>query len=232
MNESILLIEDEPAILTTLSDRLRQEGYVVETATNGEEGFQRAFDQPFDLIILDLMLPRRNGLDVCRGLRTAGMATPILILTVRNETVDKVVGLKLGADDYVTKPFEAVELLARVEVLLRRVPVRVGHGHHHLGQISVDIRQGEVSRDGKPVYLTAREFQLLRYLIERPGTTVPRNELLRSVWGYNNDIFTRTVDSHVSSLRKKLEENPKLPELILSVPGVGYKFVGRSSRCA
>jgi two-component system alkaline phosphatase synthesis response regulator PhoP len=230
MNESILLIEDDPAIRTTLSDRLRREGYIVDAATDGNEGFSKAFDQPFDLIILDLMLPCRNGLDVCRDLRTAGMATPILILTVRNETVDKVVGLKLGADDYVTKPFEAAELLARVEVLLRRVPVHVGLGHYEFGPICMDIRQGQVTRDGKPVYLTARELQLLRYLIERPGATVPRDELLRSVWGYNTDIFTRTVDTHVFSLRKKLEENPKLPELILTVPGVGYKFVGRNSK--
>lgn len=158
------------------------------------------------------------------------MATPILILTVRNETVDKVVGLKLGADDYVTKPFEAAELLARVEVLLRRVPIHAGHGFHQFGSICVDIRQGQVTRDGKPVHLTAREFQLLRYLIERPGATVPRDELLRSVWGYNNVVFSRTVDSHVFSLRKKLEEDPKLPELILSVPGVGYKFVARNTR--
>jgi two-component system alkaline phosphatase synthesis response regulator PhoP len=230
MNESILLIEDEQAIRTTLSDRLRQEGYVVDTASDGNEGFGKAFDEPFDLIILDLMLPHRNGFDVCRDLRSAGMATPILILTVRNETVDKVVGLKLGADDYVTKPFEAAELLARVEVLLRRVPIHFGHGVYEFGPISVDIRQGKVTRDGKPVYLTSREFQLLRYLIERTGATVPRDELLRVVWGYNTEMFTRTVDAHVFSLRKKLEENPKLPEFILAVPGVGYKFAGRSKK--
>ncbi len=230
MNESILLIEDEQALLTTLRDRLRQEGYVVDTAEDGDEGFNKALDEPFDLIILDLMLPRRSGLDVCRNLRSSGMATPILILTVRNETLDKVVGLKLGADDYVTKPFESAELLARVEVLLRRVPVHAGHGHYGFGAIVVDVRQGQVVRDGKPVYLTARELQLLRYFIERPGATLPRDELLRAVWGYNSHTFSRTVDAHVFSLRKKLEENPKLPELILTVPGVGYKFVGRSSR--
>jgi two-component system, OmpR family, alkaline phosphatase synthesis response regulator PhoP len=230
MNESILLVEDEQALRTTLGDRLRNEGYVVETASDGNEGFDKASAQPFDLIILDLMLPRRGGLDVCRDLRAAGMATPILILTVRNETVDKVVGLKLGADDYVTKPFEASELMARIEVLLRRVPVHVGHGRYEFGSICVDVRQAQVTRDGKPVYLTAREFQLLRYLIERPGSTVPRDELLRSVWGYNADMFTRTVDAHVVSLRKKLEEVPKVPELLLTVSGVGYKFVGRDSK--
>jgi two-component system alkaline phosphatase synthesis response regulator PhoP len=227
MNESILVIEDEEALRTTLCDRLRAEGYIVETASDGTKGFDKASNQPFDLIILDIMLPRRNGLDVCRDLRTAGLATPILILTVRNETVDKVVGLKLGADDYVTKPFEAAELLARIEVLLRRVPIHVGQGVHQFGTIRVDIKEAEVTRDGKPVYLTAREFQLLRYLMERPGSAVPRHELLRSVWGYSADIFTRTVDAHILSLRKKLEESPTQPELILTIAGVGYKFVGR-----
>jgi two-component system, OmpR family, alkaline phosphatase synthesis response regulator PhoP len=227
MNESILLVEDEKALRTTLRDRLRSEGYVVETAGDGNEGYEKACDHPFDLIILDVMLPRRSGLDVCRDLRAAGMATPILILTVRNETVDKVVGLKLGADDYVTKPFEAAELLARIEALLRRVPVRPGQGVYQFGAIRVDVRDGQVTRDGKPVYLTAREFQLLRYLMERAGSTVPRDELLRSVWGYEADTFTRTVDTHVATLRQKLEENPKKPELIIAVSGVGYRFMGR-----
>jgi two-component system alkaline phosphatase synthesis response regulator PhoP len=230
MNESILLVEDEKALRTTLSDRLRSEGYLVETAGDGQEGFEKASNLPFDLIILDLMLPRRSGLDVCRDIRAAGMATPILILTVRNETVDKVVGLKLGADDYVTKPFEAAELLARIEVLLRRVPIHAGQGAHEFGAIRVDIREGQVTRNGKPVYLTAREFQLLRYLVERAGRTVPRDELLRSVWGYEADTFTRTVDTHVASLRQKLEENPKKPELIVAVSGVGYRFMGRDPR--
>ena len=230
MNESILLVEDEQALRTTLGDRLRGEGYVVDTAVDGQEGFDKASNLPYDLIILDIMLPRRNGLDVCRDIRHAGMATPILILTVRNETVDKVVGLKLGADDYVTKPFEAAELMARIEVLLRRVPIHAGQGLYDFGSIRVDVRRAQVTRDGNPVYLTAREFQLLRYLIQRAGTTVSRDELLRSVWGYDTDTFTRTVDTHIVSLRQKLEENPKRPELILTVSGVGYKFVGLSDR--
>jgi len=230
MNESILLVEDEEALRTTLSDRLRAERYVVETEADGNDGFEAASSRPFDLVILDLMLPGRNGLDVCRDLRSAGIATPIMILTVRNETVDKVVGLRLGADDYVTKPFEAAELMARIEVLLRRVPVHAGQGLYEFGSFRVDVRQGQVTRNGKPIYLTAREFQLLRYLIERPGSTIPRDELLRSVWGYRSEMFTRTVDTHVFSLRKKLEENPKSPELFLTVSGVGYKFLGRDGR--
>ena len=226
MNESILLVEDEAALRATLGDRLRGEGYVVETATDGHEAFEKAANQPFDLVILDLMLPVRSGLDVCRDIRQAGMATPILILTARNQTIDKVVGLKLGADDYVTKPFESAELIARIEVLLRRVPIQTGQGVHEFGTIHVDVRRSEVTRAGKPVYLTGREFQLLRYFIERAGTTIPRRELLQSVWGYEADTLTRTVDTHVASLRQKLEENSKRPELIVTVAGVGYKFVG------
>ncbi|MDR3409478.1 MAG: response regulator transcription factor [Formivibrio sp.] len=230
MNERILLVEDEEALRITLTDRLVAEQYVVETAADGIDGSDKASNQPFDLIILDLMLPGRGGLDVCRDIRAAGIATPILILTVRDETVDKVVGLKLGADDYVTKPFVAAELLARVEVLLRRVPTHVGHGRYDFGSFCIDVRRGEVTKNDKPIYLTAREFQLLRYLIERSGTTVPRDELLRSVWGHSANLLTRTVDTHVFSLRQKLEEIPNMPELILTVSGVGYKFVGGYGR--
>jgi two-component system alkaline phosphatase synthesis response regulator PhoP len=230
MHESILLVEDEAALRTTLSDRLRGEGYVVDTAIDGHEAFEKATNLPFDLVILDLMLPSRSGLDVCRDIRRSGIATPILILTARNQTIDKVVGLKLGADDYVTKPFEAAELIARIEALLRRVPIHTGQGVHVFGSIRVDVKRGELTRDGKPVYLTDREFQLLRYFIERAGTTVPRKELLQSVWGYDADTLTRTVDTHVASLRQKLEENPKRPELIVTVSGVGYKFTAVSSR--
>jgi two-component system alkaline phosphatase synthesis response regulator PhoP len=230
MNESILLVEDEAALRTTLSDRLRGEGYVVDTAVDGHEAFEKVTNLPFDLVILDLMLPSRSGLDVCRDIRQAGMATPILILTARNQTIDKVLGLKLGADDYVTKPFESAELIARIEALLRRVPIQIGQGVAEFGPIYVDIKRAKVTRDGKPVYLTGREFQLLRYFIERAASTVPRKELLQSVWGYEADALTRTVDTHVASLRQKLEEDPKRPELIVTVTGVGYKFMGHSRK--
>jgi two-component system, OmpR family, alkaline phosphatase synthesis response regulator PhoP len=226
MNESILLVEDEQALRSTLSVRLRGEGYVVDTASDGAEGFEKATTQPYDLIILDIMLPCRSGLDLCRDVRQAGFATPILFLTARHQTSDKVIALKLGGDDYVTKPFRAAELLARIEVLLRRVPIRTGHGIHQFGAIRVDLRRAEVTRDDKPLYLSAREFQLLRYLLERAGNTVPRVELLRSVWGYDSGTLTRTVDMHVASLRDKLEENPRHPVLIVTAPGVGYKFTG------
>ena len=224
MNENILLVEDEEALRMTLSDRLRSEGYVVDFAVDGEEGLNKATGLPFDLIILDVMLPHRNGFDVCRDIRTAGLATPILLLTARDQTIDKVLGLKLGADDYVTKPFDTLELMARVEALLRRVPGRASQTVVQLGPIRMDVRGTEVTRYGKPVPLSAREFQLLRHFMENPGATLSRGELLREVWGYEDGTFTRTVDVHIASLRQKLEKDPKRPELILTVPGMGYKF--------
>jgi len=226
MNENILLVEDEEALRMTLRDRLRSEGYVVDLAADGEQGYEKATRLPFDLIILDIMLPHCNGLDICRGIRLAGLATPILLLTARGQTVDKVVGLKLGADDYVTKPFDTMELMARIEVLLRRSAPRSGQGVHKFGSIRVDFRGTQVSRNGEPVYLTAREFQLLRYLVEHPGTTLSRDEILREVWGYGDGTFSRTVDVHVASLRQKLEDLPKKPQWIVTVPGLGYRFQG------
>jgi len=230
MNESILVVEDEQALRSALGVRLRSEGYVVDMAEDGHVGLEKATTQSFDLIILDVMLPYHNGLDVCRDIRQMGLATPILMLTVKDQVIDKVVGLKLGADDYMTKPFDAAELIARIEALLRRAPAHTGQGVHQFGSIVVDIPRAEVTRDGKQLYLTGREFQLLCYLMERAGSTVPRTELLRSVWGYDSDAFTRTVDSHIASLRQKLGEDPKHPELILTVSGVGYKFLGVSVR--
>jgi two-component system alkaline phosphatase synthesis response regulator PhoP len=226
MNENILLVEDEQALLMTLSDRLQSEGYVVDFSPDGEQGFEKATSLPFDLIILDIMLPRRSGLDVCRDIRLAGLATPILLLTARGQIVDKVAGLKLGADDYVTKPFDTLELMARIEALLRRAPTRIGQGILHFGSIRVDIRGTQVTREGKPVYLSAREFQLLRYFTEHKGITLSRDEILREVWGYEVGTFTRTVDVHVAGLRQKLEKAPKKPEMIITVPGIGYKFQG------
>jgi two-component system alkaline phosphatase synthesis response regulator PhoP len=226
MNENILLVEDEQALRMTLSDRLQSEGYVVDFSPDGEQGFEKATTLPFDLIILDIMLPRRSGLDVCRDIRLAGLATPILLLTARGQIVDKVAGLKLGADDYVTKPFDTLELMARIEALLRRAPTRTGQGILQFGSIRVDIRGTQVTREGKPVYLSAREFQLLRYFTEHNGITLSRDEILREVWGYEVGTFTRTVDVHVAGLRQKLEKAPKKPEMILTVPGIGYKFQG------
>lgn len=226
MTANILLVEDEEALRMTLGDRLNSEGYAVDYAFDGEEGLRKATHLPFDLIILDVMLPRKSGFDVCRDVRQAGVITPILMLTARGQTVDKVLGLKLGADDYLTKPFEMIELTARVEALLRRAPTRTPEQQkvYHVGALEIDVRGTTVSRDGKPVRLSAREFQLLRYLVERQGATLSRDQILKDVWGYNEDTFTRTVDVHVASLRQKLEKDPKQPELILTVQGLGYKL--------
>jgi two-component system alkaline phosphatase synthesis response regulator PhoP len=230
MNKRILLVEDEPGLVMTLTDRLRSEGYVVETAGDGDSGLDRASGGSFDLIILDVMLPRRNGLDVCRDLRQRSNQTPVIMLTARGQIVDKVLGLKLGADDYLTKPFEMLELLARVEALLRRAP---GDGHssgesegYQFGQVRVDFRRAEVQREAQPVDLSALEFRLLRYFIAHRGETLSRDELLNEVWGYNALVSTRTVDVHVAWLRQKLETHPRHPQYILTVHGLGYKFVG------
>ena len=227
MHERILLIEDEQDLRMTLTDRLRSESYEIECAEDGETGLRRATETAYDLIILDIMLPKKNGFDVCRDLRQAGLITPVLMLTARGQTVDKVVGLKLGADDYVTKPFEVIELLARVEAILRRAPIRpVNHNDvYPVGPFRVDVRGTEVTCGGERVRLSAREFQLLRYFLEHRGTTLSRNEILKEVWGYNIKTFTRTVDVHVAGLRQKLGDDPKEPRFILTVTGLGYKFV-------
>lgn len=222
----ILLIEDEPGLILTIGDRLRKEGYTVESATDGETGEARATAGVFDLILLDIMLPKKNGFDVCVALRTKSILTPILILTARGQTMDKVTGLKIGADDYLTKPFEMVELLARIEALLRRnqEPTAPLPAHFEFGSITLDVRSTEVTRNGEVVLLSAREFQLLKYFVEHPGATLSREELLNQVWGYRSVQSTRTVDVHVAWLRQKLEEDVKRPLLITTVHGLGYKW--------
>lgn len=226
MHDNILLVEDEEALRMTLGDRLRNEGYEVDYAVDGEEGVQKATLLPFDLILLDVMLPRKDGFAVCRDIREAGLITPILMLTARGQTADKVTGLKIGADDYVTKPFNMQELMARIEALLRRGPTKpvAQAGFCQFGPISVDLRGTEVTRDGKVVGLSAREFQLLRFFIDHQGATLSREDLLTHVWGYSAKMFTRTVDVHVASLRQKLEPEPKQPRFFLTVQGLGYKF--------
>jgi two-component system, OmpR family, alkaline phosphatase synthesis response regulator PhoP len=224
----ILLIEDEPGLVLTLSDRLAREGYVVETASDGIAGLARAAAGAYDLILLDVMLPGKNGFDVCRDLRRQGIDTPVIMLTARGQVVDKVVGLKLGADDYITKPFETMELVARIEARLRRAaPVPSPSAEaYQFGDVRVDFRSAEVYRGAEPLDLSAREYQLLRYLIMHRGATVSRDRLLNEVWGYNAMPSTRTVDVHVAWLRQKIEPNPRRPQYLLTVHGLGYKFVG------
>ena len=229
MAKRILLVEDEPGLQVTLSDRLRSEGYEVETASDGEMGYERATEETFDLIILDIMLPGKNGFDVCRDLRQDGMTRPILMLTARDQVADKVVGLKLGGDDYLTKPFENIELLARVEALLRRSATSAtihSTDFYEFGDVFVDFRKSEVTLSGKLVDLSAREFQLLCYFIENRESLLSRDELLNNVWGYDVTPSTRTVDVHIARLRQKIEANPKYPVHIRTVHGMGYKFIG------
>jgi len=226
MRPSVLFVEDEEALRMTVGDRLRSEGYIVDYASDGDEGLEKATQLPFDLIILDLMLPDRDGLSICHALRQAGLITPLLMLTARGQTEDKILGLKTGADDYVTKPFNMQELVARIEALLRRAPTGspAHRGVYQFATVRVDRRATEVTRDGKLVNLSVREFQLLKYLIEHAGATLSREQLLIDVWGYNGKIFTRTVDVHIASLRQKLESDPKRPTFIQTVQRVGYKF--------
>ena len=224
----LLLVEDEPGLQLTLSDRLASEGYQVETAGDGDSAIRRGGGEPFDIIVLDVMLPGRDGFEVARVLRQQGVRTPILMLTARTQVVDRVVGLKLGADDYLTKPFDTMELLARLEALLRRAPASAGVSleRYQFGDIAVDVRRAEITKGGAPLDLSAREFQLLRYFIENRGSTLSREQLLQDVWGYTAMPSTRTVDVHVAWLRQKLEPNPKLPQYILTIHGMGYKFAG------
>ncbi len=225
----LLLVEDEPGLQLALSDRLAAEGYSVETAGDGNVAVTRATGEPFDVIVLDVMLPGRDGYDVAKTIRSQGIQTPILMLTARSQVVDRVVGLKLGADDYLTKPFETIELLARIEALLRRAPsssAGVSLERYQFGEIAVDVRKAEVKLRGTQIDLSAKEFQLLKYFIEHRGATVSRDELLHEVWGYQATPSTRTVDVHVAWLRQKLEPNPRVPQYILTVHGLGYKFAG------
>lgn len=225
----LLLVEDEPGLQLALSDRLSAEGYAVATAGDGNAAIQRATGEPFDVIVLDVMLPGRDGFDVAKTIRQQGIRTPILMLTARTQVVDRVVGLKLGADDYLTKPFETIELLARLEALLRRAP-QAASGlsleRYQFGDITVDVRKAEVAQSGHLLDLSAKEFHLLKYFIEHRGATISREELLHEVWGYSNTPSTRTVDVHVAWLRQKLEPNPRVPQYILTVHGLGYKFAG------
>ena len=223
----VLLVEDEESLVLTLSDRLVAEGYQVETRGDGESALDAASDKPFDVVILDVMLPGMDGFAVCRELRHRGLSLPVLMLTAKSQVVDKVVGLKLGADDYLTKPFEMVELLARLEALLRRR----GSGSPAadvfvFGDVKADFRRAEVARGGEPVALSSMELRLLRYFIEHRGEVLPRDRLLDEVWGYDATPVSRTVDVHVASLRAKVEPNPSHPVFIVTVHRLGYRFDG------
>jgi two-component system alkaline phosphatase synthesis response regulator PhoP len=228
----ILIVEDERGLVITLRDRLGREGYAVETAGTPEDALALVGERSFDLVLLDLMLPGGSGVDVCSQMRARGLRTPVIMLTARSAVVDKIVGLKMGADDYLTKPFEMGELLARIEVQIRRrageaaAPPAPGAGVVRFGEVEVDLRGAEVRRAGARVVLSAKEFQLLRYFLDHRGATIGRDELLDAVWRYDSMPNTRTVDVHVAALRRKLENNARAPAHIITVHGLGYKFVG------
>lgn len=226
MSSRILLVEDEPGLVLTISDLLASDGHEVETATDGRKGLERALSEEFDLVILDVMLPGKNGFDVCRELRQRGRDVAVLMLTAKSQVTDRVVGLKLGADDYLAKPFDPGELLARVEALLRRLKKenRVQVKRYRFGAVEVDFDAGVVTREGAPVTLAAKEMQLLRYLIDNRGKVLPREDILAEVWEYQAGVSSRTIDVHVAWLRQKLEESPAAPKHIHTVRGTGYRF--------
>ena len=223
----ILIVEDEPNMVAGLRDNFEFEGYQVVTAPDGVAGLERALSDSPDLVILDVMMPRMSGLEVCKQLKAKRPAVPIIMLTARGQEVDKVVGLELGADDYVTKPFSIRELLARVKAVLRRVQNLPKNGERYtFGDVEVNLKSCQVSRNGKPLDFSSKEFELLKYFLTHSGEAVSRDQLLEEVWGYDRFPTTRTVDAHIVRLRQKLEPKPDDPHFFLTVHGVGYKFVG------
>jgi two-component system alkaline phosphatase synthesis response regulator PhoP len=222
----ILIVEDEPNMVAGLRDNFEYEGYEVFTAADGQEGLAKALKTSPDLIVLDVMMPKMSGLEVCKQLKAKRPSIPIIMLTARSQEVDKVVGLELGADDYVTKPFSIRELLARVKAVLRRSQTLPREQESYsFGQVQVNLRTCQVQRAGKPVECTGKEFDLLRYFLCHPGETLSRERLLEDVWGYEHYPTTRTVDTHLVRLRQKFEPNPEAPRFFLTVHGIGYKFV-------
>lgn len=224
--QRVLIIEDEPNLVLGLRDSCEYEGYDVVVAGDGEEGIIKACDEKPDIILLDIMLPKMSGLDVCRHLRSRGVAVPIIMLTARGQEIDKVVGLEAGADDYVTKPFGLNELLARVRAHLRRAMRQVADMEvYRFGDISLNFKQYHATKGGRHLELTPREFEILKFFILRRDEIVTREQLLNEVWGYENFPVSRTVDNHIAKLRQKIEDLPAEPQHIITVHRVGYKFI-------
>jgi two-component system alkaline phosphatase synthesis response regulator PhoP len=223
-NERILVVEDDVLLRRSLTDLLRDEGYSVAAVSDAEAALEHARTAAFDLIVMDVLLPSRSGVEICRELRLRRIQIPILLLTARRQTEDKVHGLKSGADDYVTKPFDTPELLARIEALLRRAARRDVSGVLRVGPVCIDLDRAVVIRSGRPVELSAREWKLLRYFLQHEGTVLSREELLREVWEYRARAMTRAVDLYVAWLRQKIEQDPRHPRLIQTVRGQGYVF--------
>jgi DNA-binding response OmpR family regulator len=225
--QKVLIIEDEPDMVLGLRDNFEYEGYDVLVARDGKEGLSRALADNPDVILLDIMLPKMSGLDVCRQLRSNGVDTPVIMLTARGQEIDKVIGLEMGADDYVTKPFSIKELLARVRAHLRRATKHVVDIETYtFGEVELNFKKYEAKKDGNEIELSPREFELLKYFIQHRGETITRDQLLDDVWGYENYPFTRTVDNHIAKLRQKIEQIPAEPKYIITVHRVGYRFLG------
>jgi two-component system alkaline phosphatase synthesis response regulator PhoP len=226
MPKKILIIEDDPGILLSLKDEFESEGYTAYSAEDGEQGLEIAKQQRPDLIILDIMLPVMDGYEVCKRLRMEGETTPIIMLTVKDKEIDKVLGLELGADDYVTKPFSLRELMARVKAVLRRTEERAKDlTTYNFAQIELDFKKYEAKKKGKKLDLTHLEFQMLKIFIQRKGEVISRDDFLDKIWGEDNMVVSfRTVDSHMANIRKKIEDDPSEPKHIISIRGVGYKF--------
>jgi DNA-binding response OmpR family regulator len=225
--QKVLIVEDEPDMVLGLKDNFEFEGYEVVVARDGKEGLSRALAESPDLILLDIMLPKLSGLDVCRQLRGNGVDTPIIMLTARGQEIDKVIGLEMGADDYVTKPFSIKELLARVRAQLRRASRQVSEiESYKFGDVSLNFKKYQATKAGNEIEMSPREFELLKYFIQHRGETITRDQLLDDVWGYDNYPFTRTVDNHIAKLRQKVEQVPAEPKYIITVHRVGYKFLG------
>ncbi len=224
--KKILIIEDDPATLTGISETLKEEHFDVSTVMNGQMGYEKAKDSPFDLIILDLMLPEKNGIEICRDLRNAGINTPVLMLTGKKEEVDKIIGLEIGADDYVTKPFSVRELVARVNAILRRPKeIKTDIDEYTFADVHLNFKGQEARKGSHSIELSALEFKVMKYFVQREGEVIDRNKLLDEVWGYENYPSTRTVDNFILNLRKKIEDTPSDPKHLLTIHGAGYKFV-------
>lgn len=223
----VLIVEDDQAMAVALRDGFTYEGYAVHVARDGAAGLRMAEERSHDLVILDVMLPRMSGLDVCRQLRSAGNYTPIIMLTARGQEIDKVLGLKTGADDYVTKPFSFLELMARVEAVLRRTSKSLETVEQvSFGDIEMNFKTFEASKGGHALELSPREFKMMKYFVEHRGEVVTRDQLLDHVWGYEGLPLTRTVDMHIAKLRQKIEDTPSDPHHVITVHRVGYKFTG------
>ncbi len=224
--KKILIIEDDPATLTGIEETLKEEHFEVSTVMSGQMGYDKAKEGKYDLIILDIMLPEKNGIDICKDLRKNNVNTPILMLTGKKEEIDKIIGLEIGADDYVTKPFSLRELVARVKALLRRPQeIRPEVEEYSFDNIYLNFKKQEAKKGNNPVELSVMEFKVMKYFIQREGEVIERNKLLDEVWGYENYPSTRTVDNFILNLRKKIEDDHSNPKHLLTIHGAGYKFV-------